>query len=34
MWGFKPKGLKDDFKRGYQQARRKDGPHPSRDSKQ
>ena len=18
MWGFKPKGLKDDFKRGYQ----------------
>lgn len=34
MMGFKPKGLKDDFKRGYQSARRKDGPHPSRDSKQ
>jgi hypothetical protein len=34
MWGFKPRGLKDEFKGGYQQARRENGPHPSRDSKQ
>jgi hypothetical protein len=29
MMGFKPRRLKDEFKRGYQAARRKDGPHPS-----